>query len=178
MNTPLRAGSQPGEASIIVAFKSPATPNVGHWVMAQWTRSTWIHAELLLRHPRQIGFSSNPEQGVMPKTWNEVVNSTDTWELYVVPVTSEADVFDFVCSQVGKPYNLKGVWLGHVVKKDRPQLNRWHCSELVYSVLSQYARLDIPPRDPVSVSPADLRTYLRQSGCQQFSINDLITQLP
>lgn len=159
---------------MIVAFKNKQSkPDLTNKLIGFWTKSEWVHVEMLLTDPH-IAVTSRPaDSGVWAKNWDSILANDNLWEFYEVPVTSDRDVWKFLMEQTDKSFNYLGLVAGQVLGSSMNRTDAWFCSELTYSVLLQYGQITLPQRQPSFVSPALLRQYLIDAGCTQVSINQL-----
>lgn len=158
---------------MIVAFKNRLNKlDLANQLISFWTRSDWIHVEMLLEFPRQMAVSSRPSHGgITVSDWPSVLTNPYWWEYYEVPVYSENEVWSFLLSQADKSFNWSGLIAAQVFGSSLPRNDSWFCSELTYATLVQYSTISLPLRDPAQVSPAMLRDYLISAHCPKIELS-------
>lgn len=158
---------------MIIAFKHKSnTVDLTNRLIGYWTKSDWVHCEMLLSEPRQVAISARiSADGITFSSWHDVLVNLNSWEYYQVPVLDEQAVWDFLIFQTGKSYNVKGMLASQLFKTALHQADSWFCSELTYAVLLHFSSVNLPIVEPASVNPALLRQYLINAECPTVSIN-------
>lgn len=135
-------------------------------LIARWTRSDWVHCELIFESYGNMCISARPgETAVSVKPFNEVVRN-EFWSFYRVPgidAGKEREVMNYLLAQSVTEYNYSGLIWSHVLRNARLVPGQWFCSELCYWVLWSYSTIDITFAYPASVAPNQLRELVRKT---------------
>ncbi len=141
-----------------------------------WTRSPWVHVEILLEDPPRrgwaVGARTNSNGVALSHTWAEAL-ATDPptrWEGYRVPVASERDVWEFLAPQMGKRFNYPAIFGAQGFGLPVNNRRGWFCSELAYAVCREFSTVVFPDVRPVWVHPGRLRDYCITAGCEPVSL--------
>lgn len=153
---------------MIVAFShidnsADVANKLTHW----FTRSVWVHAELILE-PTMAAWSARPDgKGVSVLPAKQVVSGKPTWEFWHVPDSDRAALLRWLLAQEGKKYDY-----GDLVRMVSPvplvHTDRWFCSELCYVAVKDFGRLYIPEYLPDTVFPAMFREIIIEAGAKQL----------
>lgn len=132
-------------------------------LIAFWCRSDITHVQVRLSDRET--YSAETDDGVVkvhfinydPKDWIVI--------RLIVSELDEANLWDFLESELGTKYDWKGIFLSQVFGLRREHPDRWFCSELVYAGLKLIDKgrgmyLPTPYKKPHEVSPAQLYEYL------------------
>lgn len=158
---------------MILAFKyRPDRADLADTAVSVWTRSAFVHVEVLIETPERLAIAarSGPNHAVVRDTW-ETALAGGRWECYRVPVSSEADVRDFLLGQVGKAFNYPAIALSQIYGLRLNHRQAWFCSELAYVVCREFSGLAFPDVRPARVHPGRLRDYCLAVGCALINID-------
>ena len=158
---------------MIVAFKHKSnTVDLANKLIGYWTKSDWVHCEMLLYTPRQVAVSARiSSDGITVSSWKETLIIPNSWDYYDVPVSDDQGVWDFLIAQADKSYNVKGMLASQIFGTSVHQAGSWFCSELTYAVLCHFSSLNLPIVEPANVNPGILRQFLINADCPKISIN-------
>lgn len=157
---------------MLIGFKHrDADPDLNNLLIRLWTGSPWTHCELFFESRGNVAISATTEQdGVIMRTYEQVVTQPQYWEFYRVPVNDENEVIDYLLSQINSEFNFGGIALSQVLNRPSMLTGRWFCSELCYSALQRYALYPLPYQNPAMLSPAELRTMVQQYSTERVNI--------
>lgn len=157
---------------MIVAFKNKLnTVDLANRLIAYWTKSDWVHCEILLNEPRRVAISARiSTDGITFSSWADALTMPNSWEYYQVTADEQA-VWDFLMAQTGKSYNVKGLLGSQIFGQAVHQSESWFCSELTYAAILNFSPINLPLVEPANVNPAMLRQYLINAECPKVSIN-------
>lgn len=97
-----------------------------------FTRSPFSHVELVLNTPDADGLdflrsSSGRDGGVRDR---RIAMNPDHWEIVRIEPWANADAWEIAGTQMGKPYDFRGIFLSQLLGASRHSRKGWFCSEL------------------------------------------------
>lgn len=137
-----------------IGFKHKNHDNdLASYIISAWTRSKYIHSQIMFSNG-QVG-SSWKSHGVAFKSVPEAIQYPEHFtfiDLTNTPI-DEWMVYDFIQSQLGNDFDMRAII--STILPIRGSLNKWQCSELVYSSLvwGGMTPVDIAPQ---AMTPAKL----------------------
>jgi len=121
--------------SIWVAFYSPPLRSWRHKIVAWWTKSPYVHSELLL--PGGIMAGICPDESGAVRMTQEDASETDHWKKIELKVDDYQlkNIFRFYEQTAGQKYD----WIGMVISQFVPYMikhdRKWYCSQWIAHAL-------------------------------------------
>lgn len=111
---------------------------LGSWLLRFFTWSPYSHVGAIFEDnhgaPLLVVHSTSPE-GVHVTEWDKFSEQYNVCEVCEVSVPNEDAAFDFLQSQIGKPYDWSAI-LGFIFRaSDWERDDAWFCNELVEAAL-------------------------------------------
>ena len=130
-------------------------------------KGDWVHCELVFDEVSNVRASSWGNMGMDFEAW-ENIKKPQYFELYPLPSQNWKQVYDFMYSYRGSPYDKIGV-LSMVYGLAFQYKEGKFCSEICYEALQLSNTLQLPIVRPSSVSPMMLRRYIINAGLKPVS---------
>lgn len=137
-------------------------------MMVIGAKGDWVHCELIFDESNNQRASCWGAEGMEFEVWRNITRPQN-FELYPIPSSNWKEIYDFMQSHVGTPYDKLGV-LGMVYQV--PFLQSQHrkfCSELCYEAINQLTTIQLPLVKPNTVSPLQLRRWIINAGIKPIS---------
>lgn len=129
------------------------SPTFWSRVIRLFTMSRYSHAAIVL--PENDVIDTDHPQGVTMRKLDDLLTESSAYEIIKVPVKNPKAAYDFLRSQIGKPYDYGGVF-SFIVKRNWQDPDKWFCSELVTQALIQAKADGLEFTEARKVTPEDL----------------------
>lgn len=161
---------------MLLAFKHRRTnPIAANLLIELWTRSPWVHVEVLVESGRQFAVAARTQyDGVHALPYSAVLKGyPDGWECYRVPLwdETEQEAKKWLLAQTCMTFNFPNVILSQGYGIGVSNLSEWFCSEIAYTMLRQYSSLETPDVQAYNMSPGRLRQFCIDQGCEQVTLH-------
>lgn len=122
-----------------VIFTRSPTPI--SWAIRAFTWSQWSHVGVVSADGRFV-FEAKGRDGVVMTPIEQFKKRAFEWHQTTIPCENRAAAYRFYRSQLGKPYDVTGVF-SIALRRDWQESDAWFCSEFVAAPLGLFRRQSI-----------------------------------
>ncbi len=138
-----------------------------------YTGSDYIHAELFFESQHRAGFAARVStKGITLEPFRKIVEQSEQWVFFRVPVRDEKAVFEYVQQYAGKEFSFRNI-AAMVTGLSIVNPNARFCSELAYEVIRKFSLVPVAEMPAHTVTPAILLEIVRNAGFQRVSVTEL-----
>ncbi|AEI47683.1 hypothetical protein [Runella slithyformis] len=138
-----------------------------------YTGSDYIHAELFFESQYRAGLAARVStKGVTLEPFPKIVEESEQWVFFRVPITDEREVWEYVQQYAGKEFSFRNI-AAMVTGLSIVNPNARFCSELCYEVIRRFSLVPVADMPPHTVTPAILLEIVRNAGFERVSVTEL-----
>lgn len=147
---------------MILAFENNIGNSLRSKVMRFGSQGSITHCQFIFPFYGNVVASAWDDCGVGFKSYSETVLDSLNWHFFDLGADKDKQLYEWFRSQIGKEYDLIGLFTSFIFPVQKRQNEHTFCSELCYLACTEVLGLAIKKVNPLYLTPMELYKIIKK----------------